>query len=65
MLWILPMLLFSIDQLIVIGELLVPKLRSQIAHLCRHFRRSIENRGHNFARLTIKQAAGTVGSTER
>lgn len=63
-LWILTMLAFPIDQLIVIGELLAPKLCGQIAHLSGHFRRTIENPGHNFSGLSIEQTAGAVGSAE-
>lgn len=61
---ILLVLAFSIDQLIVIGELLVLQCCGQIAHLGRHFRRTIENSGHNFSGLAIEQTAGSVGSAE-
>ena len=61
---ILLVLTFSIDQLIVIGELLVLQLCGQIAHLCGHFRRTIEYPGHDFAGLSIEKTAGSVGSAE-
>ena len=61
---ILMVLGFSIDQLIVIGELLVLQLCGQIAHLCSHFRRTIEYPGYDFTGLSIEQTAGSVGSAE-